>query len=457
MSVPLLASPWSRVLLAFALMVAWLAVLRLYQRRARPRPEIVRKLFHLGGGLVGLFLPWIFDDVLPVLVLAAACAALFAALRTVPALARGPGQVLSGVTRNTVGEFCFATSLCLLFWLAHDNRLLYGVPVLVLAVADSFAALVGKEYGKRHFAALKGQKSVEGSSAFFLAAFLCVHVPVLLWSGAGREESLLIALSLGLLVTMAEAAAWWGLDNLIIPLFTYGLLRVFLHMHTAELIVHLAFLLALALFVRGWRRRTTLADDALFGGVAWGYVVWAVSDWRWIVPPVALFVSYLASSRRTVLDRERVFNFPVFLAIAAAGQLWLLLYWASGRPELFSPFAAAFGANLAIVALVRDVHARPSASRVAVAIADAGKGILLVVLPAAIAVAQVGAGARLFGLGALGVLGSTLAFALVQPDLARYPIDSRRWVRQAVATTSGSALCLIPYAGELRSWLAGTG
>ena len=453
MSAVLPADPWSRVLLVVGLMVAWLAVLGLYQRTARPSAEMVRKLFHLGGGLIALSLPWLFDDVRPVIVLAAACAALFAALRTVPALARGPGQVLAGVKRTTVGEFCFSVSVCLLFWLAKDNRLLFGVPVLVLAVADSFAALVGEEYGKRHFATLKGQKSMEGSSAFFLAAFLCVHVPVLLWSGAGREESLLIALSVALLVTMAEASAWWGLDNLIIPLFSYGLLRVFLRMTTAELIVHLTFLLGLALFVRGWRRRTTLADDALFGGVAWGYVVWAVSDWRWIIPPLALFVSYLMSSSRTVLDHERVFHFPVLLATAAAGQLWLVLYWASGRPELFSPFAAAFGGNLAIVALVRDAHARPSAPRLALAFTDAGKGILLIVLPAAITVAQGGAGALLFGLGTLAVLVSTFAFALAQPGLARYPIDATRWVRQAVATTAGSALCLIPYA--VRSWLSG--
>ena len=449
------ASPWVRLLVAFGLMVAWLAVLRLYQRHSRPSPEIVRKVFHLGGGLLGLMLPWLFDDVRPVLVLALAFAALFAALRLVPTLARGPGQVLSRVKRNTIGEFWFLASLCLLFWLAHGDRLLYGVPVLVLAVADTFAALVGAEYGKRHFATLRGRKSVEGSVAFFLAAFLCVHVPVLLWSGAGRKESLLIAFSLGLLVTMAEAAAWWGLDNFIVPLFTYGLLRVFLRLSIAELITHLTFLLALGLFVRGWRHRTTLADDALFGGVAWGYVVWAVSDWRWIVPPLALFVSYLALSNRTVLDHERVFNFPVLLATAAAGQLWLLLYWLSGRPELFLAFAAAFGSNLAIVALVRDAHAHPSASWAAVAVEDAGKGILLVVLPASIAVAQLGGGAMLLGLGALAVLSSTLAFALIQPDLSRYPIDSRRWVRQAIATTAGSALCLIPYAGELRSWLSG--
>ena len=62
-----------------------------------------------------------------------------------------------------------------------------------------------------------------------------VHVPVLLWGGAERLESLLIGIDLSILTMMAEAAAWWGLDNFIVPIWGYMLLKSLLKMNAAEL------------------------------------------------------------------------------------------------------------------------------------------------------------------------------------------------------------------------------
>jgi phytol kinase len=436
---------WLVALLAFAAVVAMLGVLRAWQVLAHPEPELVRKFFHLGGGLFGLSLPLLFREIAPVLGLATATTALFVALRVVPALKEGAGQVLAGVQRKTIGEFCFVASFCLLFWLAKGDELLYGVPLLVLAVADTFAALVGAEYGKKRFRAWKGRKSVEGSAAFFLAAFFCVHVPVLLLTDTPRLESLLIAVNLALMVMMAEAAAWWGLDNLIIPLFSFALLKMFLPMDALQLAQHLAFLVSLSLFIRIWRYRTTLADDALFGVSLWGYVVWALADWRWVVPPFLVILTYTAITRHTPHDHVRAFNFPVALANIVGGLLWLLLYRASGQADYFYPFAAAFAANLAIIALVRHRHAEPEARLTGAVLASTAKGMLLLA-PSIVLVDGLALAAAVNLVACTAAVALAVAmFAAVQPSLDSYPVSTARWLRQAIITTGGSALALLPH------------
>lgn len=438
-------NPWLVMVLAFSLVVTMLAVLYAYQVIAHPEPEILRKLFHLGGGLFGLSLPWLFRDIGPVLVLAAATAGLFVALRVVPALREGPGQVLVGVKRKTLGEFFFVSSFCLLFWLSQGDKLLYGIPLLVLAVADTFAALVGAEYGKKRFRAWKGRKSVEGSAAFFLAAFFCVHVPVLLLTDTPRLESLLIAVNLALMVMMAEAAAWWGLDNLIIPLFSFALLKMFLPIEAMQLAEHLAFLLTLSLFIRVWRNRTTLADDALFGISLWGYVVWALADWRWVVPPFLVILTYTAITRQTPYDHIRAFNFPVALANIAAGLLWLLLYRVSGQADYFYPFAAAFAANLAIIALVRHRHAAPESRWLWPVLVSTGKGVLLLVVSILLVDGFALSAAANLVICSTAVLLAVVAFTLIQPSIEAYPVGTARWLRQAIVTAGGSTIALLPH------------
>lgn len=442
-------NPWLVALLAFGLLLVMLSLLRAYQVLARPEPEMVRKLFHLGGGLLGLPLPLLFRSPIPVFVLAGAVAVLFIALRTVPALRAGPGQILGGVKRKSVGEFSFLGSFCLLFWLAKGDMLLYGVPLLVLAVADTFAALVGAEYGKTHFRAWKGRKSVEGSAAFFIAAFFCVHVPVLLLTETPRLESLLIAVDLALMVMMAEAAAWWGLDNIIIPLLSFALLKMFLPMSATQLAEHLAFLLTLSLFIRFWRNRTTLADDALFGVSLWGYVVWALADRYWFVPPFLLLVTYSTITRHTPHDHIRIFNFPVVLANIAGGLVWLLLYRASGQADYFYPFAAAFAANLAIIALVRHSHAEPESPRLWVVLVSTGKGVLLLA-PSILLVDGIAPAAVLNILACTGAVVLAVAiFAATQPSLETYPVGTARWLRQAVLTTGSSVVAFLLHMGLL--------
>ena len=194
-------------------------------------------------GLVTLALPWLFVATWPVLLLAAAFTCFLIALRYSPALRRLLGGVIDGVARDSMGEICFPVAAGLVFLLSAGDPLLFCIPMLVLALADAAAALVGARYGTLLYATADGHKSVEGSLAFLVVAFLCSHITLLLFTDTGAAECLAIALAMALLVMLLEAIAWGGLDNLFIPLGAFFLLKAFLQLE----LIALEFSVALAI------------------------------------------------------------------------------------------------------------------------------------------------------------------------------------------------------------------
>src|SRR6476620_6098561 len=178
-----------------------LGALTLYRRVGAPHPELLRKLLHVGMGLTTLLFPFLFSEAWPVLVLGGLSVALMLGLRLISRLKASVGQVVGGVSRFSLGEIYFPVAVAVLWLLyvygrpepAGRRLLLYLVPVLLLTISDALAALVGVAYGGHKYATSDGTKSHEGSIAFFLSAFLCVHVPLLLLGDRGRPETLLIA------------------------------------------------------------------------------------------------------------------------------------------------------------------------------------------------------------------------------------------------------------------------
>ncbi len=221
------AHPLLGVLVALVALATLMGALYLYKRRRPLDPEVSRKLFHAGGGLVALTFPLLFADVWPVLALAALTAAGLYALKRVRPLRKGPGAVLYGIERTSRGELYFPLSVGLLFVVAHGDALFYEVPLLILTLADPAAALAGARYGRLRYPTMdgRGHKSVEGSAAFFVVALLGVQT-LLLCAGAGSLSMVLTAMGVALTATLAEAVGWRGLDNLSVPLAAFLALRL---------------------------------------------------------------------------------------------------------------------------------------------------------------------------------------------------------------------------------------
>jgi phytol kinase len=222
---------------AFGALLGGLTILRRY---APYNPEVLRKVLHAGMGLVALSLPWLFASAWPVIVLAGFLVAVLLAIRLILPLRKMLGEMIYDVGRSSWGEVYFALGVACLFMLCRDEPLLYCVPVLILALADTASSLIGRRHGRLRYAVWGGSKSVEGSVAFLLAAFVVAELGLLVFAPLGGFDRLLAALALAVPVTLVEAAAGKGSDNFFVPLAAFVLLKSLLAMSRPELVVALA-------------------------------------------------------------------------------------------------------------------------------------------------------------------------------------------------------------------------
>jgi phytol kinase len=130
-------------------------------------------------------------------------------------------RAIHGVKRRTWGEVFFAVSIGLAALLSQ-NAWAFAAAMLVMGVADGFAALVGTLIDNTHRYHIFGHpKSREGTLTFFLMSLIilavCVaagHLP------ANPAEVLGIAVA----VTILENISSGGTDNLFVPLVIIVLL-----------------------------------------------------------------------------------------------------------------------------------------------------------------------------------------------------------------------------------------
>jgi phytol kinase len=417
--------------------------------KGKLHPELLRKLLHVGMGMVTLSFPWLFQAAWPVITLGVLASILMLLIRQSSALRNRLGGVVDGVKRESLGEVYFPVGVAVLFTLAKGDALAFCVPLLLLALGDAVAALIGVRYGSLHYTTDEGKKSLEGSLAFFLIAFLSVHIPFLLFSDMGRTECLFIGLIMGLLVMLIEALAWRGLDNLFVPLGGFVLLQTFRQLDAPQLGLRLGVTLLLVAFAVLWRRRTTLNDSAVLGAALIGFVAWAVGGWRWLLPPVTMFATYaLLFPRQNVDGTSRVHDIHDVLRNTGVGMLWLFLASTLDKPGFLLPYAVSFAANLALIGVIRyraRVKDRYGKATILRAVA---KSCLVILLPyilvekwlaPALPVSVLFAALVLAPLGALiGVIGSLL---IVRDGY--WEDIRRRWYLPQVAVLAGSALVLV--------------
>ncbi len=114
----------------------------------------------------------------------------------------GNSKRLNGATNVLI-----AASLCVIIF----PKLIVLTAFPILIISDSVAALFGRRFGKRKFM----QKSVEGSTAFFLFALAVLFFTPKI--SGGIDEYLIGAIA-AFVGTVVEAGSWKIDDNLSIPL-----------------------------------------------------------------------------------------------------------------------------------------------------------------------------------------------------------------------------------------------
>ncbi len=118
--------------------------------------------------------------------------------------------------RSTLGEIYYPLAI-LVVCIIQPTYPAFLYVVLVLGISDGLAAIVGKNFGKKHFSILGSHKSYLGSFVFYLSA-LIIGIILLYIFGALSITSIAYLVLLSALLTFVEASSSNGLDNFFLPI-----------------------------------------------------------------------------------------------------------------------------------------------------------------------------------------------------------------------------------------------
>jgi phytol kinase len=179
------------------------------------KAEHTRKVVHFGTGILTFLFPVMLSHHLWVLLLCSSFAILLMTSMKFNFL-----KSINGVDRITWGSLCFPLSvyLCFVAKVYFDEDLLFYLPMLILAISDPAAALIGKATGWRPYQVWGQTKTWAGSLAFFVSAFCLTFGFHFMLQHESLNDAFLLALSIGIFTSFTEAISTKGWDNLSIPM-----------------------------------------------------------------------------------------------------------------------------------------------------------------------------------------------------------------------------------------------
>lgn len=405
--------------------------------RSGGKPEHTRKLVHLGGSAIGVFLPLLVQSWQVALALTGSLSLLF--------FVTSNGRLLksvSGVARSSRGSEYYPLAVFLVFVLAGDEYWRYLASLLVLGVADAFAALVGGEYGRVRYAVEEESKSLEGSLVFLVVAYLAIQLPLLLLTQLPPGIIVLSSLLVALVVTGFEAISLRGADNLFVPIATCVILGKITTKPLPEVAFQNASLLGLTVLIGlGARRFPKLNVGATIAVLLFTYGLWSLGSPLWALPVLIGLVA-LVVARSGKFSGRYVGVRPVARACMPLVAILVVSNMNAAHNFWFATFLGATAAMTAI-GVVQAAGHRPRAVVLALTAVVAIVGV-----PAAIAIS-----APLASVAALTVI--ALAFGSVALALRRsWPAESRLGgaIPALTAIVAASAVAAAQYAELVPRW-----
>ncbi len=209
-SIPVL---WLQIAIAaiwvlLILLIAWVV------NRFADKPEIVRKIVHIGTGNV-ILIAWWLDIPASVGITASILASAITLLSyRLPIL---PG--INSVGRQSLGTFFYSVSFGILvawFWYLQQPQYA-ALGILVMTWGDGLAALIGQRFGKHKYKVFGTEKSWEGSLTMMLVSYV-VSSLILVGTQGNSWQTWTVSLLVAVIATALEAVSFLGIDNLTVPL-----------------------------------------------------------------------------------------------------------------------------------------------------------------------------------------------------------------------------------------------
>lgn len=196
----------------------------LFFHKLSVKVELTRKLVHFGTGLLTLLFPILLSNHWYVLFL---CTSFLIIL--ILSLKFNLLKSINQIDRQSFGSILYPISVYILFiFYDYQNELIYFyLPVLVLAICDPIAALVGKTWPIGKYKLFKETKTIMGSSAFLFSAIIINMLLFYYFGFIISGQLILLTCIISLIATMVEAISQKGFDNLFIPVIVGIVMLVF--------------------------------------------------------------------------------------------------------------------------------------------------------------------------------------------------------------------------------------
>lgn len=176
--------------------------------------EIVRKIVHIGTGNV-IILAWWLQVPAWLGIAASIFAGAIALLSYILPLFPG----INSVGRKSLGTFFYAVSIGILvawFW-PLEKPYYAAIGILIMALGDGLAALIGQKFGKHPYQLWGEKKSIEGSVTMATISYAVTLVILLVVQG-NSWQVWLVAIAVAMVATGLEAISKIGIDNLTVPI-----------------------------------------------------------------------------------------------------------------------------------------------------------------------------------------------------------------------------------------------
>lgn len=188
-------------------------------RRLNITGEFTRKFAHMTGTLSTILFPYIFNSHWYVLFLGLTFFILLFLSRNSSYL-----RSIHDISRPSMGSYLLPAAIYITFLIAflQQNRLLFILPMLILAICDPLAGMLGinittHNHQIRIFSR-KLNKTWMGSLSFFISSFLISTIALYMYHTFFNLKIFILSLAVATTGTLAEMFSWKGSDNLFVPL-----------------------------------------------------------------------------------------------------------------------------------------------------------------------------------------------------------------------------------------------
>ncbi|MFC5049805.1 diacylglycerol/polyprenol kinase family protein [Rubritalea spongiae] len=333
--------------LATVMLIASVAV-----SKRKVSAEVGRKSVHAGMGLLCMLFPLLFDETTPVVILAILAVISLVYIKF-SKLKNTLGTSIFSVDRLSLGELIFPLAVAWIFTLANGKWTLYVISLLLLTLADTVGAIAGSKFGKKHYTTIAGNKTVEGSIAFFLTSVLCISIPLLLFEHLPFTSVIVLACAVGLFTTAVEGASGNGIDNLLIPVGSFLLLDSYQNLAGEMLVFRIILLLAILTVLLYTKKLHTFDGGAILTVLLYAFAATTLGGIPCLLACLLVLTHHILLQYKMCSTLVATHSLSIIIAIAIPTLLWLTL----GIRNIYDPSSAQLGFILSLSIAISMLHA----------------------------------------------------------------------------------------------------